>query len=67
MNEIYQKMCRAIFKSENVEKAVLNVLIISNPGYVVTAAAMVVHAETRDMRVTLTEEGPLQHYVLHLG
>lgn len=49
MNEAHQKICKAIFKSDNVEKTVLDVLTISNPEEVVAAAANIVNAESKEL------------------
>lgn len=49
MNEAHQKICKAIFKSDNVEKTVLDVLTISNPEEVVAAAAYIVNAESNEV------------------
>lgn len=47
MNDAHKKMCKAIFKSDNVEKTVLDVLATSNPDDVVMAATKIVQAETK--------------------
>ncbi|XP_056014422.1 uncharacterized protein LOC125649436 [Ostrea edulis] len=47
MNDAHKKMCKAIFKSDNVEKTVLDVLASSNPDDVVMAATKIVQAETK--------------------
>ncbi|CAG2189420.1 unnamed protein product [Mytilus edulis] len=49
VNEIHTKICKAIFKSENVEKAILDILVNSNPDDVVTAAAKVVKSESKNL------------------
>lgn len=49
MNEAHQKICKAIFKSDKVEKTVLDVLTISNPDEVVAAAANIVNVESKEL------------------
>ena len=47
MNDAHQKICKAIFKSDNVAKSVLDVLVISNPDDVVKAATKIVQTEAK--------------------
>lgn len=49
VNEAHQKICKAIFQSDKVEKTVLDVLTISNPDEVVASAANIVNAESKEV------------------
>ena len=49
MNESHKKICKAVFKSDNVEKAILAVLTVSSPDEVVTAAAQIVGSESKEL------------------
>lgn len=45
----HQKISKAIFKSENVEKSILNILVKSNPDDVVDASTQIIAAEAKNI------------------